>query len=132
MAEDQVIASASTEIKLVAGAIAELQSRLEHALNELDQVTAVRTSEIEIGRLFMEAQQFTESALAKLEAQVANLLAEASAKAQRIVAEAQAEANQLRADRSDTGQASAKDPTHDQGARDATMATDISVSPEAG
>jgi len=54
---DAAVESASSEIGAIAGAIEELQSRLERANEQLGQVSAVQTTEFEIGRLFMEAQR---------------------------------------------------------------------------
>jgi len=50
-------------------------------------------TEREIGQLFVEAQRFTDDALAKLEGQVDRVLAEAGRKAAEIVLEAREEAD---------------------------------------
>jgi len=55
-------------------------------------------NEQDLGRLFTEAQRFTEAALEALEAQVNELLGEAAAKARQIVLEAQNEAAAIRAE----------------------------------
>ncbi len=55
-------------------------------------------SEQDLGRLFTEAQRFTEAALEALESQVNELLDEAAAKARQIVLEAQNEAAAIRAE----------------------------------
>jgi hypothetical protein len=95
-AADIALTSASAELKLVGDAIGELQSRLERANAQMNQVTAVRTTELEIGRLFMEAQRFTDSALARLEGQIQEVLNEAGARARQIVHEAEQEAEAIR------------------------------------
>jgi chromosome segregation ATPase len=95
-AENAAVESASAEIEHISGAIAELQGRLERANNQLGQVTAVRTTELEIGRLFVEAQRFSEASLSKLEMQIQEILAEAEAKATQILREATAEAHEIR------------------------------------
>ena len=57
--------------------------------------TDLPISETELGRLFVEAQRFTDDALAKLDGQVERVLAQASAKAAQIVVEAREEADQI-------------------------------------
>jgi cell division septum initiation protein DivIVA len=57
--------------------------------------TDLPISETELGRLFVEAQRFTDDALAKLDSQVERVLAQASAKAAEIVVEAREEADQI-------------------------------------
>jgi cell division septum initiation protein DivIVA len=52
-------------------------------------------TETELGRLFVEAQRFTDDALAKLEGQVERVLAEAGKKAAQIVLEAREEADEI-------------------------------------
>jgi chromosome segregation ATPase len=94
--EDAAFDSANSEIGAIAGAIEELQGRLARAHEQLDQVTAVRTTEYEIGRLFVEAQRFSEESLARLEVQVQEILVEAEAKAAQILREATDEAEEIR------------------------------------
>lgn len=88
--------SAREEIASVADAVAALQHRLEHANEHLRQVNAVRATELEIGRLFVEAQRFAEAYLIRLEDQVQEILAKAEAKAAQILREATQEAQELR------------------------------------
>ncbi len=94
--ESAAVESASAEIEFVTSAIEDLQSRLERANSQMNQVTAVRATEREIGLLFVEAQKFTEAALAKLEGQIHQILDQAEAKAAEIVREAQEEAEEVR------------------------------------
>jgi|HubBroStandDraft_6_1064221.scaffolds.fasta_scaffold382654_1 hypothetical protein len=94
--ESAAVESASAEIEFVTSAIEDLQSRLERANTQMNQVTAVRATEREIGLLFVEAQKFTEAALAKLEGQIHQILDQAEAKAAQIVREAQEEAEEVR------------------------------------
>ncbi len=95
-AENAAVESASSEIEQISSAIEELQSRLVQANNQLGQVTAVRTTELEIGRLFVEAQRFSEASLSQLEKQIGVILAEAESKAAQILREATAEAQEIR------------------------------------
>jgi cell division septum initiation protein DivIVA len=59
-------------------------------------VTVVQTTEYEIGRLFVEAQRFSEASLSKLEMQIQEILVEAEAKAAEILREANEEAAEIR------------------------------------
>ena len=94
--QDAAVESASSEIGAIAGAIEQLQSRLERANEQLGQVAAVQTTEFEIGRLFMEAQRFSEATLSRLEMQIQEILVEAEAKAAEILREATEEAEKIR------------------------------------
>ncbi len=96
MRNDAAVESASSEIGAIAGAIEELQSRLERANEQLGQVAAVQTTEFEIGRLFMEAQRFSEATLSRLEMQIQEILVEAEAKAAEILREANEDAEKIR------------------------------------
>ncbi len=88
--------SPNEEIQHISLAIEELQGRLVRANEQLSQVAAVQTTEIEIGRLFVEAQRFSEASLARLEVQVQEIVLEAEAKAAEIVREATEEAHEIR------------------------------------
>ncbi len=94
--ESDDVESAEAEIKLIASAIAELQGRLERANDQLSQASAVQTTEIEISRLFEEAQRFSEASLSRLEMQVQEIVLEADDKAVEIVREATEEAQEIR------------------------------------
>ena len=84
------------EIQHIASAIEELQGRLARANEQLNHVAAVQKTEIEIGRLFVEAQRFSEEALSQLEVQVQEVVLEAETKAAEIIREATAEAQEIR------------------------------------
>jgi len=88
--------SPHTEIQHIASAIEELQRRLERANEQLSHVAAIQTTEIEIGRLFVEAQRFSEASLLKLELRVQEIVVEAEAKAAEIIREATEEAQEIR------------------------------------
>jgi chromosome segregation ATPase len=90
------VESTSSELGAIAGAIEELQSRLAQANDQLHQVAAVQTTEYEIGRLFVEAQRFSEASLSKLEMRIQEILVEAEAKAAEILREATEEAVEIR------------------------------------
>jgi hypothetical protein len=86
----------NTELHEIASTIEALQNRLEEANSRLSSVEKVETSEVEIGRLFVEAQRFSDAWLSKLELRVHEVLGEAEAKAQQILIEASAEAHEIR------------------------------------
>ena len=88
--------SSDAEISSIAKAIEELQDRLERANSRLGQAHAVRTTELEIGRLFVEAQRFSEASISRLEQQIQVILAEAESKATQILREATEEAHEIR------------------------------------
>jgi len=86
----------NTELHAIASTIADLQSRLEQANSRLSSVEKVETTEYEIGRLFVEAQRFSEASLSKLELKVHEVLVAAEEKARQILAEATEEAQEIR------------------------------------
>ena len=86
----------NTELHTIASTIEELQSRLEEANTRLASASNVETTEIEIGRLFVEAQRFSEASLSKLDVTIHEILREAEAKARQILAEATEEAHEIR------------------------------------
>ena len=87
---------ANAELMSIASTIAELQERLAEANSRAESATQVETTEFEIGRLFVEAQRFSEASLTKLETQIHQILREAEAKAIQILSEATAEALEIR------------------------------------
>jgi hypothetical protein len=86
----------NAELHSIASTIEELQRRLEVANTRLSSAATVETTEFEIGRLFVEAQRFSEDSLSKLELQIHELLSAAETKAKQILAEATEEALGIR------------------------------------
>jgi prefoldin subunit 5 len=86
----------NAELHSIASTIEELQRRLESANTRLTSVAKVETTEIEIGRLFVEAQRFSEDSLSKLEFQIHEILCAAQDKAKQILTEATEEALEIR------------------------------------
>jgi cell division septum initiation protein DivIVA len=86
----------NTELRTIASTIEELQGRLEEANTRLATASIVETTEYEIGRLFVEAQRFSEASLSKLDLKIHEILCEAEAKAKEILAEATEEAHEIR------------------------------------
>lgn len=87
---------ANSELRTIASTIDELQGRLEEANTRLASVAKVETTEVEIGRLFVEAQRFSEASLSKLELAILEILREVEAKAKQILTEATEEAQEIR------------------------------------
>jgi cell division septum initiation protein DivIVA len=85
-----------TELRTIASTIEELQGRLEEANTRLASASKVQTTEFEIGRLFVEAQRFSEASLSELDLKIHEVLCEAEAKAKEILAEATEEAHEIR------------------------------------
>jgi vacuolar-type H+-ATPase subunit H len=86
----------NAELHSIASTIEELQRRLEVANTRLGSVAEVETTEFEIGRLFVEAQRFSEDSLSKLEGQIQQVLYAAEDKAREILTEATDEALEIR------------------------------------
>ena len=99
---DQNLAPASdveqvnTELLTIAGTIEELQKRLEQANARLTDASKIESTEFEIGKLFVEAQRFSEASLAHLETKINQILREAEGKATQILMEATQEAHAIR------------------------------------
>jgi hypothetical protein len=86
----------TAELHSIAGTIEQLQRRLEAANTRLSSVATVETTEFEIGRLFVEAQRFSEDSLSKLERVIHQVLCAAEDKAKQILTEATEEALEIR------------------------------------
>jgi prefoldin subunit 5 len=86
----------NSELHTIASTIEQLQSRLEEANTRLDGVAKVESTEVEIGRLFVDAQRFCDESLSKLESKVQEILVEAETKANQMLTEAREEAQEIR------------------------------------
>jgi hypothetical protein len=86
----------NTELHTIATTIEQLQGRLEEANTRLATASRVETTEFEIGRLFVEAQRFSEASLSNLDLKIHEILCEAEAKAKQILTEATEEAHEIR------------------------------------
>jgi hypothetical protein len=86
----------NSELQSIATTIEELQRRLEVANSQLGAAASVEATESEIGRLFVEAQRFSEDSLSKLEVQIHEILCAAETKAKAILTEATLEAIEIR------------------------------------
>jgi cell division septum initiation protein DivIVA len=86
----------NAELHSIASTIEELQQRLEAANSRLSSAANMETTEFDIGRLFVEAQRFSEDSLSKLERQIHDVLRAAENKAIQILTEATEEALEIR------------------------------------
>lgn len=93
---DHQVEWVNSELSTIASTIAELQGRLEEANTRLASASKVETTEFEIGRLFVEAQRFSEASLTELDQTINEMLCEAEAKAREILTEATQEALEIR------------------------------------
>jgi cell division septum initiation protein DivIVA len=86
----------NSELLTIASTIEDLQSRLQQANERLASASNNEASEYELGKLFVEAQRFSEASLAALETRISEILSEAETKAAQILAEATQEAQEIR------------------------------------
>jgi phage-related tail protein len=86
----------NAELHSIASTIEELQRRLEQANSQVSTAAAVEATELDIGRLFVEAQRFSDDSLSKLEQQIDEILRAAEDKAKQILNEATEEALEIR------------------------------------
>jgi hypothetical protein len=88
----QAVASAVTH---VAVALDELKDQLEIANRRVGEVAAAQITEAELGRLFVRAAQFADSAIAEAEEEARQVVIAANQEAQRILADARLEADAI-------------------------------------
>ncbi len=93
--DDGTVDAVAAEFSEMSRAIEELRERLDLASSKMEHVAVVRTSELEIGRLFVQAQEFTDAALGQAEQRARQAIAEAEAEATRILEEARREAEAI-------------------------------------
>ncbi len=77
------------------GSLEELRDRLGRATEELTRDAARREAEHDIGQLLVEAQRFTDAALADADQRARHTLAEAEAEAAAVLSEARHEADRI-------------------------------------
>jgi dsDNA-specific endonuclease/ATPase MutS2 len=92
---DEAIEMVSSEMDSITTAVSSLLERLDTANNKLAEATSVRMTEWEMGRLFVEAQEFTDTALNTLDEQTHQMLLEAEQEADQIIANARLEAERI-------------------------------------
>lgn len=93
--DEQEIERVTAEVQSVSSAIDSLTRRLTEANDRLEHVSMVRSSEVEIGRLLLQAQRFVDEAVAEARDHAKATVAEAEAEADRILAEARQQAEEI-------------------------------------
>jgi len=88
----QAMASAVTHVAL---ALDDLKDQLEIANRRVGEVAAAQITEAELGRLFVRAAQFADSAVAEAQEEARSVVAAADQEAQRILADARREAEAM-------------------------------------
>ena len=86
----------NSELHTIASTIEDLAKPTPAGNACLDTASKVETTEVEIGRLFVEAQHFCDDSVAKLEVKVHEILLAADTKAKQMIDEANAEAQEIR------------------------------------
>lgn len=89
------VQAVTTAVTHVAVALDELKGQLEIANRRVSEVAAAQTTEAELGRLFVRAAQFADSAIAEAQDEARRLVADARREADRIVAEARGHADAI-------------------------------------
>jgi hypothetical protein len=93
--ESDTVLAVTTAVTHVAVALDELKDQLEIANRRVGEVAAAQITEAELGRLFVRAAQFADSAIAEAEDEARQLIAAAKRDAERILADARVEAEAL-------------------------------------
>ena len=87
--------TAATALADIARSMDDLRDRIDPAMEAINHALVVSTSEGEIGKLFVRAQEYVDRAVADAQRNAAQLLVDARAEAERIVAEGHQRARQL-------------------------------------
>ena len=93
--EADTVLAVTTAVTHVAVALDELKDQLEIANRRVGEVAAAQITEAELGRLFVRAAQFADTAIAEAEDEARQLVAAANREAQRILAAARVEAEAM-------------------------------------
>jgi DivIVA protein len=89
------VQAVTSAVSHVAMALDELKDQLEIANRRVSEVAATQTTEAELGRLFVRAAQFADSAIAEAQDEARRLVADARREADRIVADARGHADAI-------------------------------------
>jgi hypothetical protein len=93
--EGDTVLAVTTAVTHVAVALDELKDQLEIANRRVGEVAAAQITEAELGRLFVRAAQFADTAIAEAEDEARQVVAAAHRQAERILADARNEADAL-------------------------------------
>src|SRR5271155_2026276 len=90
--EGDTVQAVTTAVTHVAVALDELKDQLEIANRRVGEAAAAQITEAELGRLFVRAAEFADSAVAEAQDDARRLMADARREAERILADARAHA----------------------------------------
>ena len=93
--EGDTVQAVTTAVTHVAVALDELKDQLEIANRRVSEVAAAQITETELGRLFVRAAAFADSAIAEAEEEARHLVSAAAAEARRILTDAKVEAQTI-------------------------------------
>jgi vacuolar-type H+-ATPase subunit H len=93
--EGDTVHAVATAVTHVAVALDELKDQLEIANRRVAEVTTAQITEAELGRLFVRAAEFADSAVAEAEEHARRLITDARMDAERILADARIEAESI-------------------------------------
>jgi len=93
--EGDTVQAVTNAVTHVAVALDELKDQLEIANRRVGDVAAAQITEAELGRLFVRAAQFADTAIAEAEDEAREVVAAAHRQAERILADARAAADAL-------------------------------------
>jgi hypothetical protein len=93
--EGDTVQAVTTAVTHVAVALDELKDQLEIANRRVGEVAAAQITEAELGRLFVRAAAFADTAIAEAEDEARQVVAGARREAERILADARANADAI-------------------------------------
>jgi cell division septum initiation protein DivIVA len=93
--EGDTVQAVTNAVTHVAVALDELKDQLEIANRRVGEVAAAQITEAELGRLFVRAAQFADTAIAEAEDEAQEVVAAAHRQAERILEDARAEADAM-------------------------------------
>jgi regulator of protease activity HflC (stomatin/prohibitin superfamily) len=93
--EGDTVQAVTNAVTHVAVALDELKDQLEIANRRVGEVAAAQITEAELGRLFVRAAQFADTAIAEAEDEARQLVAAGASQAEQIVADARREADAI-------------------------------------
>jgi hypothetical protein len=93
--EGDTVQAVTTAVTHVAVALDELKDQLEIANRRVSEVAAAQTTEAELGRLFVRAAEFADSAIAEAQDEARQVVADAHRQADRILAIARGHADAI-------------------------------------
>ncbi|HXQ75061.1 MAG TPA: DivIVA domain-containing protein [Acidimicrobiales bacterium] len=93
--DGDTVHAVATAVTHVAMALDELKEQLEIANRRVGEVAAAQITETELGRLFVRAAEFADSAIAEAEEEARQVVADARMDAERILADARIEAESI-------------------------------------